>query len=86
MAGLRLARSGRPRALNPIGAWPYTQADLETAKHPHELPRRDTVTLSVDLVQLGLGGDNSWGARPHPEYTPASDREYHFAFTIRSLR
>mgnify|MGYP001822288971 CR=1 FL=1 len=27
------------------------------------------VTLNLDLQQMGVGGDTSWGARTHPEYT-----------------
>ncbi len=30
-------------------AWPYTQADLETAKHDVDLPQRDTITVNIDL-------------------------------------
>ncbi|MEI6279109.1 MAG: glycoside hydrolase family 2 TIM barrel-domain containing protein [Verrucomicrobiae bacterium] len=36
--------------------------------HPFQLPRRETVTLNLDLHQRGLGGDNSWGAKPHPPF------------------
>lgn len=50
-------------------AWPYTQDDLESAAHDFELPRRDTVTLNLDYRQMGVGGDDSWGAPIHPEYT-----------------
>ncbi len=66
-----------------FSVWPYTQEDLEAAKHPHELIKRDSVTLSVDLLQMGLGGDDSWGAKPHPEYTPQPDREYRYRFSIQ---
>lgn len=31
---------------------------------------------------MGVGGDNSWGARPHPEYTlPAKPYTYSFRIT-----
>jgi beta-galactosidase len=52
-----------------VSAWPYTMQDLENARHIHELPRRDTITVNLDYKQMGVGGDNSWGARTHPEYT-----------------
>jgi beta-galactosidase len=26
------------------------------------------VTLCLDHLQMGVGGDDSWGARTHPEY------------------
>ncbi len=65
-----------------ISAWPYTMEDLEKADHIHELPRRDTITVNIDYKQMGVGGDNSWGARTHPEYTlPAKPYKYSFRLT-----
>jgi beta-galactosidase len=56
--------------------------DLERAEHTFELPARGTITLNIDYKQMGVGGDNSWGARPHPEYTlPASAYAYRFRMT-----
>lgn len=66
------------RELN-FSAWPYTMRDLERARHTYELPVRNTVTVNIDLDQMGVGGDDSWGARPHPEYTlPAQPYSYRF--------
>jgi len=31
---------------------------------------------------MGVGGDNSWGARPHDEYT-IFPREYSYRFRLR---
>ncbi|MDR2673986.1 MAG: DUF4981 domain-containing protein, partial [Opitutaceae bacterium] len=36
--------------------------------YPYQLPRRDTITLNLDLHQRGLGGDDSWRALPHDPY------------------
>ncbi|MEM7152341.1 MAG: glycoside hydrolase family 2 TIM barrel-domain containing protein [Myxococcota bacterium] len=42
------------------------------------------VTLDLDLRQMGVGGDNSWGARTHEEYRlPA--RDYHLRYRLRAL-
>jgi beta-galactosidase len=55
--------------------------DLEEAKHLHELPQRDTITVNLDYKQMGVGGDDSWGARTHPEYTlPA--KSYHYRLRL----
>ncbi len=63
-------------------AWPFSMADLEKATHINELPRRGFVTLNLDYRQMGVGGDDSWGARTHPEYTlPA--KPYTYRFRIR---
>ena len=65
-----------------ISAWPFTMADLEAARHINELPRRDITTVNIDYKQMGLGGDNSWGARPHPEYT-LPPKTYSYTFILR---
>jgi beta-galactosidase len=45
------------------------------------IERDGRVTLSLDLAQMGLGGDDSWTPRVHPEYQlTASD--YRFTFRI----
>ena len=62
-----------------ISAWPYSMADLEKAKHINELPDRDFVTVNIDYKQMGVGGDTSWGALTHKEYTlPADSMSYSF--------
>jgi len=66
-----------------VAAWPYTMADLEAATHIHLLPRRDTITVNLDHRQMGVGGDDGWGARPHPEYTLES-RPYDYRFRLRA--
>jgi beta-galactosidase len=44
--------------------------------HPHE-----SVFLNIDLMQRGVGGDNSWGALPHEEYRLKGDK-YSFGFLL----
>jgi beta-galactosidase len=34
---------------------------------------------------MGVGGDNSWGARPHPEYL-LKDKKYSFTFIIKPIK
>ncbi len=71
-----------PAGLLSVSAWPFTMKDLEAATHTHELPRRDTVTVNIDHKQMGVGGDNSWGARTHRQYTlPAKPYSYRFRLT-----
>lgn len=62
-------------ALNaPFGfsAWPYAQAALERAKHQWELTDEGALTVNIDAVQMGGGGDDSWGARPHERHLPGA--------------
>ena len=50
--------------------------------HPYELARSDTITLRVNHRQMGLGGDNSWGALPHPEYRLPASRSLHLRLSL----
>jgi len=78
--GLGLLAMGMP-VLN-VSAWPYTMWNLERARHIYEPQRRETITVNLDYQQMGVGGDNSWGARTHPEYTlPAG--AYSYSFRLR---
>ena len=55
--------------------------DGDTVKNRHTLdvPFRDLTTLNVDYRQMGVGGDNSWGAFTHEEYLlKASSYTLHF--------
>ena len=65
-----------------FSAWPFTLADLQAAKHPHDLPRRDINTVFIDWKLHGVGGDNSWGAKTHPEYTLPGDEPHAFEFVL----
>jgi beta-galactosidase len=51
-----------------FSAIPYTPAQLEEAKHPYELPASSYTVVRCNLKQMGVGGDNSWGAQPLEEY------------------
>ena len=65
--------------------WPFSLADLAAAKHPHELPRRDFNLVHIDWKLQGVGGDNSWGAKTHPEYTVSGDTGHEFEFVLTPI-
>ena len=69
-----------------ISAWPWTQNDLCDNRHPFELPARDFITVNIDLGQMGVGGDNSWGARTHPEFCYPAGNDYNWSFTISPVK
>jgi len=56
--------------------------DLERSAHPFEIPERNTITVNLDYKQMGVGGDNSWGAMTHSQYTLPS-KEYSYSFRLR---
>lgn len=51
-------------------------------RHGSDVRPGDLVTLNLDFKQMGVGGDNSWGARPHPEYT-LYPKEYSYCFKLK---
>ncbi|HUV66185.1 MAG TPA: glycoside hydrolase family 2 TIM barrel-domain containing protein, partial [Sedimentisphaerales bacterium] len=77
--GFGLVATGMPTI--DISAWPFTMQDLENAKHINELPQRDIITVNLDYKQMGVGGDDSWGARTHPEYTLPT-KPYRYSFRL----
>ena len=52
--------------------------------HPVDLVERDFVEVNVDFKQTGVGGEDSWGALPYPQYTLAP-RNYSYGFRMRPL-
>lgn len=49
--------------------------------HPFDLKKEKEVFVNLDYQQMGVGGDDSWGARTHKQYTlPAQN--YKFGFSI----
>ncbi len=57
--------------------------DGDTVKNRHtiDVQERDLTSLNIDYRQMGVGGDNSWGARTHPEYT-LTGKSYSYSFMI----
>ncbi len=63
---------------------PYTPHELENAKHIYELPNSYCTSLNINLKQMGVGGDDSWGAKPQREFDIDSKRDLIFNFKINS--
>ena len=56
-------------------------------RHTFDVKKRDFITLNLDYRQMGVGGDTSWGARTHKEYTlPAIEYSYSFRLRPFSLK
>lgn len=68
-----------------VSAWNFPIEDLyyipSMTKHIHggSIEKKDMVWLNIDNCQMGVGGDTTWGAQTHSEYTitPVA-REYSF--------
>lgn len=67
-----------------FNAWPYPQSMLEGKKHQWDIKKDDAITVNIDAVQMGVGGDNSWGARPHNSRM-INEGKYRLVFVVRGL-
>jgi beta-galactosidase len=66
-----------------MGAYPFLQSDLEGPLHPIDIPVRNLTTVHISLAQMGVGGEDSWGARPLNQYLLPARGKYEFQFRIR---
>ena len=68
-----------------VSVLPWTPHELENAAHPHELPPVHYTVVRVALQQMGVGGDDSWGARTHPEYLLPRGQDLCLRFRFRGV-
>ncbi|MCP3762217.1 DUF4981 domain-containing protein [Domibacillus sp. A3M-37] len=64
---------------------PYTAFELENAAHHYELPPVHYTVVTVAGRQMGVGGDDSWGAPVHDEHRIHSENEMTFEFMVQPL-
>ncbi|MDQ0062487.1 beta-galactosidase [Paenibacillus harenae] len=79
-AGLKL--NADPKAPVECTLSPYTAFELENAAHAWELPDVHYTVVTVAGRQMGVGGDDSWGAPVHDEYLIPANRDMVFEFTL----
>jgi beta-galactosidase len=60
----------------------YDGARDGTQRHTTDMFARDLVVFNIDWTQMGVGGDTSWGAKTHAEYTLPS-QPYSYTFRLR---
>ncbi len=68
-----------------FSALPYSPHEMELARHPYELPKVHYTTVRVSGQQMGIGGDDSWGALVHPEYLIDVSGKVEFTFAFRGI-
>ncbi|PHS04845.1 MAG: hypothetical protein COA88_13175, partial [Kordia sp.] len=80
-------------------AWPFEMKELDfntedagksasglvpvTKKHGADIKLGETIQWNIDYLQMGIGGDTSWGRLVHPEYTIPANKKYSYSFTIK---
>ncbi|GGF83662.1 beta-galactosidase [Paenibacillus albidus] len=80
-SGLQIA--GLPQV--ELSVLPYTPYELEECTHPHLLPVSQHTVVRVNAQQMGVGGNDSWGAYTLPEYTLYANQAYSLAFKLSGI-
>lgn len=78
--------------------WPFAMTELDftsdeagesasglvpvTKKHGADIKLGNTIQWNIDYLQMGVGGDTSWGRLVHSEYTIPANKTYQYSFTI----
>lgn len=53
-------------------------------RHPTDIKKEPFVYLNVDYKQMGVGGDDSWGAKTHDKYM-IFPGDYNYSYTLKPL-
>lgn len=72
--GMRISQAGSEHFAASL--LPYSSLMLEEATHQNELPPVRHTFLRLLAAQMGVGGDDSWGAPVHEQYQLPADRAY----------
>jgi beta-galactosidase len=54
------------------------------SRHAKDVKPRDLTSVNIDYKQMGVGGDDSWGARTHDEYR-LTGKEYKYSFRMKAI-
>jgi beta-galactosidase len=54
-------------------------------RHTTDIVKRNLVNINIDKVQMGVGGDNSWGATPHRKYS-IQPQDMSYSYSIEPLK
>ena len=68
-----------------VGAKHYSQQTMEASDYTFKMDRSDDIFLNVDLEQLGVGGNNSWGATALPRYQ-LKNRQPSYSYRLRPIK
>ncbi len=64
-----------------LSALPWSPFEVANAMHHVDLPPHQRTWVRPALMRRGVGGDDSWGARPHKEFLlPAGELTFRFSF------
>ncbi len=63
----------------------YVDGEKVINRHINDVVPRELTSVNVDFKQMGLGGDNSWGAWTHDEYRLTA-KSYNYSFLMHPVK
>lgn len=81
--GLSFVSKNTPFEMNVL---PYSMQQLECVMHQEELPKSYYTYVTIMAKQMGVGGDDSWGAPVLDEYLIQGNQNIQYSFTIRQAK
>ena len=81
-AGLNFTATEKPFEMSVL---PYNAYELDNAMHRDELPDPAYTWVRIAAKQMGVGGDDSWGAPVHKEFKINSEEAMSLEFIVSSL-
>jgi beta-galactosidase len=67
-----------------VGVSEFDKKQMERSRYDFQLKTAHRTYLNLDLVQMGVGGNDSWGATAMRPYLP-TNQAYRFKFTVRGI-
>jgi len=61
----------------------YLPMEIENAAHVEELPEPYQTVVRISAKQMGIAGDNTWGAKTHEEFLLPKGEKMHFTFSFK---
>lgn len=68
-----------------VSVLPWTPHEIDCAQHPYELPPVHYTVVRCGWKQMGVGGDDTWGSVPHPEYWLPEQEPLRFRFSFQGI-
>ncbi|KEO74279.1 beta-galactosidase [Anditalea andensis] len=66
-----------------MNAWPYTEKNINEATHTYDLKDAGFITVNIDLIQMGVGGNDSWSDVGQPlEQYQIKSAPYRYTFYL----
>jgi beta-galactosidase len=60
------------------------EGEVVVNRHINDVKPRDLTSVNIDYKQMGVGGDDSWGAWTHEQYR-LTGKEYKYSFRMKAI-